>query len=59
MTESEINFFEQKVRNDERKKTLKQLEDEQEKQIQDFMAKRTKKRAMPRAAQSYNVWDNW
>lgn len=59
VTKEEINFFEQTVRANERKKTLADLEKEQEKAIQDFMTKRTRKRTMPKADKSYAIWDNW
>lgn len=59
VTKEEINFFEQTVRANERKKTLADLEKEQEKAIQDFMSKRTRTRTMPKAEKSYAIWDNW
>ena len=59
VTKEEINFFEQTVRASERKKTLADLEKEQEKAIKDFMSKRTKSRTMPKAEKSYAIWDNW
>ena len=59
VTKEEINFFEQTVRANERKKTLADLEKEQEKAIKDFMSKRTRTRTMPKAEKSYAIWDNW
>ena len=55
----QLNLFEQTIRSQERDRTLDAIEKEQEKKIQEFMNKRTKRKTMPKAGESMKRFDGW
>ena len=59
ISRDQLNLFEQTIRSQERDRTLDAIEKEQEKKIQDFMNKRTKRKTMPKAGESMKRFDGW
>lgn len=60
VTAEQLNYFERTIRSQERDKTLADIEKEQEKKIQEFMNKRTKRRGMPKVGEATTRYsDAW